>query len=50
MTPEVAEVVLVLVIAAVVGTVGVVLGIFFLAPRVSRHLDRSDEEPGAGND
>jgi hypothetical protein len=37
-------------LAAVVGTAGVVFGIFFLAPRPSRHAERNDEEPGAGSD
>jgi Sec-independent protein secretion pathway component TatC len=39
-----------LIIALVAGTVGVALGIFFLAPRITRFLDRNDEEPGAGDD
>ena len=37
-------------IAGVAGTVGVALGIFFLAPRITRFLDRRDEDPGAGDD
>ena len=37
-------------IVVVAGTVGVGLGIFFLAPRISRALDRSDEEPGGRDD
>ena len=44
------ELVGVLLIAAVAGILGVVFGIFFLAPRISRFLDRSDEEPGARDD
>jgi hypothetical protein len=39
-----------LVIAAVAGLVGLVFGIFFLAPRIARLLDRHDEDPGAGDD
>ena len=44
------DLVVVVVIAAIAGTVGVALGIFFLAPRITRLLDRQDEEPGAGDD
>ena len=44
------DLVVVLVIVAVVGIVGVAFGIFFLAPRISRLTDRNDEEPGAGDD
>jgi len=44
------DLLVVLMIAAVAGTVGVTLGIFFLAPRITRLLDRNDEEPGAGDD
>jgi hypothetical protein len=39
-----------LAVAAVVGTAGVAFGIFVLAPRLERHTERSDEEPGAGSD
>jgi hypothetical protein len=46
----VSDVIIVLLIAAAAGTVGVAFGIFFLAPRISRLLDRQDEEPGAGDD
>ena len=44
------ELVGVMLIATVAGIIGVGLGIFFLAPRISRLLDRSDEEPGARDD
>lgn len=37
-------------IVAVAGTVGIAFGIFFLAPRISRLIDRNDEEPGARDD
>jgi hypothetical protein len=40
------ELVGVLLVAAVAGILGVALGIFFLAPRIARLVDRSDEEPG----
>ena len=50
MTIHVGELAFFLVLTAVVGTIGVALGIFFLAPRLSRHAERNDEEPGAGND
>lgn len=39
------EVVGVLAIAAVAGALGIGLGIFFLAPRLSRFSDGNDEEP-----
>lgn len=39
-----------LAIAAIVGVVGLAFGIVFLAPRISRRLDRSHEDPGAGDD
>ena len=45
-----ADVIVVLLIAAVAATVGIAFGIFFLAPRISRLLDRQDEEPGARDD
>jgi hypothetical protein len=44
------DLVAVLAIAAVAGLAGLGLGIFFLAPRLSRLANRTDEEPGAGND
>jgi hypothetical protein len=44
------ELVGVLLIAAVAGILGIALGIFFLAPRLSRLLDRNDEEPGGRDD
>jgi hypothetical protein len=37
-------------IVAVAATLGIAFGIFFLAPRISRLIDRNDEEPGAGDD
>ena len=37
-----------LAIAAVIGTAGVAFGILVLAPRLSRHAERSDEDPGDG--
>jgi len=37
-------------IVAVAGTIGIAFGIFFLAPRISRLIDRNDEESGAGDD
>lgn len=37
-------------LAVLVGLVGVGLGIFFLAPRLSRLADRADEDPGARDD
>ena len=45
----VGDLVVVLVIAAVAAVIGVALGIFLLAPRITRLLDRADsddEEPG----
>ncbi len=50
MTVGLGEILAFLGFSAVVGTVGVALGIFFLAPRISRLLDQSDEEPDAGDD
>jgi hypothetical protein len=47
---EVGDLVVFLVIVAVAGTVGIAFGIFFMAPRISRLIDRSDEEPGARDD
>jgi len=44
------DLVIFIAIAAVAGIAGLALGIFFLAPRISRLIDRSDEEPGAGDD
>jgi hypothetical protein len=49
-TVDVGELVAFLILTVVVGTIGVALGIFFLAPRLSRHAERNDEEPGAGHD
>ena len=39
-----------LVLTAVVGLAGLVLGIVVLAPRLTRHADRDDEDPGARHD
>ena len=44
------EIVAILVIAAVAGGIGIALGIFFLAPRISRLGERKDEEPRDGDD
>ena len=44
------DLIVVLGIAALAGGVGIAFGIFFLAPRISRLIDRSDEEPGARDD
>jgi hypothetical protein len=43
------DILLVLVIAAIAAVIGVGFGIVFIAPRISRALDRAethDEEPG----
>ena len=47
---DVTDLVVFLVIVAVAATLGIGLGIFFLAPRISRLIDRNDEEPGARDD
>jgi len=44
------DLVIFLAIVALAATAGIAFGIFFLAPRISRALDRSDEEPGARDD
>ncbi|HEX9549621.1 MAG TPA: hypothetical protein VF971_00860 [Candidatus Limnocylindrales bacterium] len=44
------DVLVLLAIAAVAGIGGIVIGMLFIAPRISRALDRHDEEPGAGDD
>jgi NADH:ubiquinone oxidoreductase subunit K len=44
------EVVALIVIAVVAGVIGIGLGIFFLAPRLSRLAERMDEEPRDGDD
>jgi hypothetical protein len=49
-TFDVGELAAFLVLTAVIGSIGVAFGIFFLAPRLSRHAERNDEEPGAGPD
>lgn len=50
MTVSLGELAGFLLLAAVIGTIGVATGIFFLAPRLSRLADRSDEEPGGRED
>ena len=45
-----ADLIVVLAIAALAGLVGLGLGIFFLAPRLTRLTNRADEEPDAGPD
>lgn len=50
MTLALGELVTFVVLAAVVGTIGVALGILFLAPRLSRLTERNDEEPRVGDD
>jgi hypothetical protein len=44
------DLVVVLAIAAAAGIGGIVIGMLFIAPRISRALDRQDEEPGARDD
>jgi hypothetical protein len=44
------EILVVLLIAAIAGGIGVGFGIFFLAPRISRLGERKDEEPRDGDD
>lgn len=44
------DLVIVVVIALVAGFIGVGLGIFYVAPRISRLADRDDEDPGARDD
>lgn len=39
-----------LALTAIVGSAGLGLGIFFLAPRITRLADRSDEESRGGDD
>jgi hypothetical protein len=39
-----------LLIAGVAGAIGIVVGILFLAPRLSRLAERKDEEPRDGDD
>ncbi|MBF8289254.1 MAG: hypothetical protein HW391_222 [Chloroflexi bacterium] len=55
MTIGIGEIFALLMLSAIIGTIGVALGIFFLAPRISRRLDRQDvngegEETGDGDD
>ncbi len=44
------DVLLVVGVAVIVGLIGVGLGIFYVAPRLSRLADRADEDPGARDD
>ncbi|MBI2763498.1 MAG: hypothetical protein HYX54_07100 [Chloroflexi bacterium] len=44
------EILVVVMLAFVAASVGVGLGIFYLAPRISRLADPDDEDPGARND
>jgi len=44
------EIIVILAIAAAAGGLGIAFGILVLAPRISRALDRSDEEPGGRDD
>ena len=50
MTIGVGELLALVAATAIIGTIGVAFGIFFLAPRITRRLDRTDEESGAGPD
>lgn len=50
MTFGLTEVIVFLALAGVVAAIGVGLGIFFVAPRLSRMADRNDEDTGAGTD
>ena len=50
MTVDVGELLVFVALAAAVGIAGLALGIVFLAPRISRLLDRTDEDPGARDD
>ncbi len=50
MTWVLEQVVILVTLAAVIGTAAFGLGIFFLAPRLSRLIDRNDEDAGAGDD
>ena len=44
------EIVAIVVIAAIAGALGIGFGIFFLAPRLSRLAERTDEESRDGDD
>ena len=44
------EVIAILVIGGFAGAIGIALGIFFVAPRLSRFVERKDEEPRDGDD
>ncbi len=50
MTVNLGELFAFIVLAAVIGTIGVALGILFLAPSLSRLAERNDEEPRVGDD
>lgn len=44
------DLLVILVLGFVAGLLGVGLGIFYLAPRISRLADRAEEDPGARDD
>lgn len=44
------DLVVFLLVAAMAASVGVAFGIVVVAPRLTRHAERSDEEPGVGSD
>jgi hypothetical protein len=44
------DLIVVLAIAAAAGIGGIVIGMLFIAPRISRAIDPHDEEPGARDD
>ncbi|HSO30359.1 MAG TPA: hypothetical protein VLS28_10680 [Candidatus Sulfomarinibacteraceae bacterium] len=50
MTLGLGELAAFLLLTAAIGTAGVAFGILVLAPRLSRHAERNDEEPGAGSE
>lgn len=45
MTFALADVLFIIALALLVGIIGLGFGIFFVAPRLSRLTDRSDQEP-----
>lgn len=47
MTFALTDLLAILALAGVAAAIGVGLGIFFLAPRLSRLADHDDEDPGA---
>ena len=50
MSPELKDLVIFLALVGVIAAVGVWLGIFFLAPRLTRLADRHDEDTGDPTD